>query len=277
MAVKKKANIIKSKQELALREAPEERNIQKQDVLLPMLSKAAMNLVLNKTPEWAIKVRQGRGGNYRYVKHGYVTDQLNKIFGFDWDIVTTLMQNGQMYALEVEEIKTFDKQGKPTGTMQQRHIAVSGYIEARVHNASGKVTGTIKKSGFGSQIWLPGQELGDAIKGAESDLIKVCAQRIGIALDLYWDEDSEQQSFAEKQKASAQEAQIMSVLSQVPTTAVILISRSMTEYNAGVSDIEEVAKVTIGEIMTWDAGQIGELWKSIKAAYEVIDGEVKEG
>ena len=41
---------------------------------------------MQRTPRHEIKMRAGRGGmQFAYVEHGYVTERLNLVFGFNWD------------------------------------------------------------------------------------------------------------------------------------------------------------------------------------------------
>src|SRR2546423_14789116 len=58
----------------------------KQRLLMQTLSEAQVDFLLQRTPKREIKMRQGRGGlQFAYVEHGYVTERLNLVFGFNWD------------------------------------------------------------------------------------------------------------------------------------------------------------------------------------------------
>lgn len=286
MATKKTANVRKpaapSKAIVPLsdREAPAERDVSVEKFVEPVLNQAQMNLVLNRTPEHAIKVRQGRGGNYRYVPHGYVTDTLNKLFGFDWDFVQVPGANGEMFNLREEDVPIYGKPDPKTklpvviGSDHMRHVTVFGYIEARTH---GKREHILRKSGAGSQLWLPGAELGDAIKGAISDCLKVCAQRFGIALDLYYSEDDAIAKLQAKNAARERNEQVEKLLHQPPNTFVVLLSRAKSEFDVDLPEIEEVAEAKAAQLMNMTAGEVAALWKKIQDAHpQTIEGEVKE-
>lgn len=261
------------------REAPAERSLVRTEFIAPVLNDAQMRLISNQTPEWAIRTRVGRGGSYRYVPHGYVTDQLNKIFGFDWDFIQVPGANGEMFNLNEEDVPVYGRADSKThkaeviSTDRQRHVTVFGYIEARVHTKDGDRI--LKKSGVGSQLWLPGAELGDAVKGALSDCLKVCAQRFGVALDLYYSEENAI-SAAEKKRAESAEAakaQVDALLSQPPATLPVLIARASAERGLTKDDLERIAGVTLLDMMRWDSGQIQALWKKLPG--QIIDGEAE--
>lgn len=245
--------------ELSSREAPEERDQTVKDFLMPLFNDAQMRLLVNKTPAYAIMKREGAGGRMlSYVKHGYVTDQLNKAFGFDWDLVLDVMANGQMYALQIEEIKRIDgKTNKPLPSLEVRHIAVCGHLVIRVHDSKGNVKGTITKSGFGSQVWLPKQEFGDALKAATSDLLKVCASKVGIALDLYWDDMAQVEKHEEEQERVRQqqeqqaiiEASLEDIESDYPSNGVAMISRASAELQMSGEKVSEVLGKPIAEVI----------------------------
>lgn len=257
--------------DIVLREAPVQRAINNSDIVQPVMNDAQLSIMLNKTPAWAVKTRQGGGGKmYTYVPHGYVTDTLNKAFGFDWDLIIDPMADGKMYALEIEEV--VNAQTKSVMKVN-RHIAVTGRLIVRIHDPiTGEVKATITKSGFGSQLWLPTMELGDSLKAARSDLLKTCAFQLGIALDLYWNERAEINSFEGEQRISEDRKKAEELLKNwekrgVPTNFGSLLSKAKTDYNFDGSKIEEILKVELDEIMDYDPPEIVKAWDSI-IAYE---------
>lgn len=263
--------------EIVSREAPLQRseNFNKGMVIQPVLNDAQLSIMLNKTPSWAVKQRQGGGGKvYTYVPHGYVTDTLNKAFGFDWDLILDPMFDGRMYAMEIEEIS--DRSGKVTKT--NRHMAICGHLTVRVHDPhTHAITATITKSGFGSQMWLPSMELGDALKGARSDLLKTCAYQLGIALDLYWNERAEINDFETAQREAVQlvedEKKLGDLIkSGIPTNFATLLSKSNSEYGFSGDDIEKILDATLDEIMDYVPQEFASSWNSIISA-----GSKKEG
>ncbi len=248
------------------REAPKQRVIKIEDVLLPAFNKAQMNILLTRTPEWAIKSRIGGGGKtYRYVPHGYVTDQLNKAFGFDWDLMLTPMENGKMYSFIEEEI--INSSNKSVARVE-RHISVTGYLEVRIHGNKkdpSLVTGVIRKSGFGSQKWLPAMEFGDALKGARSDLVKTCAFQLGIGLDLYWNERAEYENWqTQLRTALSEKVKVENQLtSGTPNNSVLLLSMAFKEYGLDSDKVAEILEMPFDEILTMEENQVKKAWAKL--------------
>ncbi len=255
--------------ELSSREAPEERKQTVNDFLMPLFNDAQMRLLVNKTPEYAKMKRVGGNGMIlTYVKHGYVTDQLNKAFGFDWDLVLEPIDKGQMYALQIEEIQRIDgKTNKPLPSKIVRHVAVCGHLVVRVHDKNGNVKGEIRKSGFGSQLWLPTMEFGDALKAAKSDLLKVCAAQVGVALDLYWNDMDEVSKYESEQERKRQEAEEQAI-----------IEASFTDDNY-VPDTGIKAIIQANKSFGFDGNKLAEITgkkdvKEFTASYKVEDWEL---
>lgn len=259
--------------ELSSREAPEERKQAIQDFLMPLVNEAQMRLLVNETPAYAIQKREGPHGQMlSYVKHGYVTDQLNKAFGFDWDLVLEPMANGQMYALEIEEIPRIDgKTNKPLPPKIVRHVAVCGYLVVRIHDNKGNVKGTIRKSGFGSQLWLPSIEFGDALKAAKSDLLKVCAAQVGVALDLYWndmDEVAKYEAEIERKQKDAEQQEIINASledleSDYPSNGISLLSRASAELGLNGEKVAEILGKSISDVINT---YTNEYWDTLKGS-----------
>ncbi len=246
------------------REAPDQSMVKAKDIILPSLNKEQLSIILNKTPDWAVKVRQGKGGRaFKYVTHGYVTQTLNKAFGFDWDLIVDPMADGKMYALELEPIVD----AKGVILRHDRHIAVTGRLVVRIHDGKGKLITTIVKSGFGSQMWLPTMEFGDALKAARSDLVKTCAFQLGIALDLYWNERAEIDTHVKKQaaKSEAQRAASEMVAAAVDTP-IALLTRSMADFKFDGAKVAEILGTTFDLMMAMNEDAIAEAWKKVQDA-----------
>ncbi|GAG33716.1 unnamed protein product, partial [marine sediment metagenome] len=148
------------------REAPNERALQKADVISPVLNEAQLNILLAQTPSYAIKKRPGRGGKaFRYVKYGYVVDQLNKAFGWDWDFKILPIDGDKRYLLTESEERFYNKTSQKAETKTIRNIAVYGEITVRVraNKPPFPIMATITKPGFGSQNWESTIEFGDAL------------------------------------------------------------------------------------------------------------------
>jgi len=242
------------------REAPMQRIMDVKDILQSALNAAQLRMLTGQTPKWAIKTRQGRGGKaFKYVPHGYVTDTLNKAFGYDWDLVFDQIEDGKLYSfVEERDVK---------GVVIMRHISVAGHLTVRVHTAKGDRE--ITKSGFGSQQWLPTMEFGDALKAARSDLIKTCAFQLGIALDLYWNERAELDEFVVKETAKNESARIAEQLTTgIPSTPIMLLSRAMSDLQFDGMKVAELCDTTIDLLMDADEKMIAKYWKVIKDAKE---------
>lgn len=242
------------------REAPVQRVMNVKDIVQPTFNPAQLRIVTNETPKWAIKTRQGRGGKtFKYVPHGYVTDTLNKAFGFDWDLYIDPIEGKKMFSLEIEEIK--GKDGKIEKV--DRHVVVAGRLVVRVHGKNGDRT--ITKSGFGSQLWLPTMELGDALKAARSDLIKTCAFQLGIALDLYWNERAELDDFVKIEVRKSEAQALSEKMKADPETPVLLLSRSATEFDYDGMKVAEICGTTIDLLMAAKPQQVKKYWGIIKS------------
>jgi recombination DNA repair RAD52 pathway protein len=56
-------------------------------VMAEQFTDAQISFLLQRTPRREIRYREGPGGKrLAYVEHAYVTEKLNQIFGFNWDL-----------------------------------------------------------------------------------------------------------------------------------------------------------------------------------------------
>lgn len=282
-----KKKVVRKKKEKVLvgepmdeerREAPLARRVSMSEIIGPVMNDAQVRIVTGKTPEYAIRKRVGPSGRtLSYVSHGYVTDQLNKAFGFDWDIILKPMStSGQLFALEVERIP-ITKGGKPTGEIKEtRHVAVCGDLIVRIHDGI-EVVATITKSGFGSQIWLPTMELGDALKAARSDLLKTCAAPLGIALDLYWNDQAEihqyEKRVEQEQQRREEEKRVAAALNGAPQNPVALIAKAFGELSMTQEDIFNIGSIDETDLFTMSSEEVGKLWNKLVAAGKVSHDE----
>ena len=224
-----------------------------------------VSLLSARTPEYAIRKRPGGGGKaLSYVPHGYVTATLNKAFGFDWDYVLKPVFNGSL----VQQTDVyFPLPANATPQMKakavyrdtqfcnvQHNLTVYGELTVRVRDGKGNIVATITKGGPGSAIWHEENEYGDAVKSAKSDGLKVAAHELGIALDLYFDEDAAIDEYEKKQD----DAQAAIEAASMPSTGLELLARAMSEYqlNAealcqkiGLADVVTLMAVTDPEVI----------------------------
>lgn len=160
------------------------------DVVQSVINEAQFAILQGRTPKKYIKKRPGKGGKtFSYVPHGYVTAVLNKAFGFDWDWEIIPVE-GQKLFLYME--------GGHSGSKQKASILVHGKLTVRIHDKKGKTIATITKTSTGEKEEITSMSWGSLVKSAESDAFKKAASRLGIALDLYWQDADEDYIPAEK-------------------------------------------------------------------------------
>jgi len=136
-----------------------------------LFNDAQRNLVLNETPRYKIKRRQGKGGVYfDYVDVGYVIEQLNLLTGWRWNFQCKTSMTPE-YLRACIEVKQFIVDGSIT-------IRDKEGIEW-IHEDTGRQDIKVKRDDGG---YL---DLGNDYKGAKSDCLKRCARQFGIALDVY--------------------------------------------------------------------------------------------
>jgi hypothetical protein len=154
----------------------------KHELLLQTLNEAQVDFLLQRTPRREIKMRQGRGGKqFAYVEHGYVTERLNFVFGFNWDFIIC------------------DKQ------ILEDEVIVEARLTVRTPGGQTIVKtqfggSEIKRHASGPHSGKP-LSIADDYKAAASDALKKCASLLGIGLDLYGrDQGEEEQALPIPQK-----------------------------------------------------------------------------
>lgn len=175
----------------------EERALTFVELIQAVMSQAQFDILCGKTPPYAIQVRRGKGGGYRYISHGYVRSVLNRAFGFDYDFELLPVFNGMPYVVnDTQATKTISA---------GRDVTVMGKLTVRIRDRDNikHVIATIVKQEAGGQPWLDGQDFNDAIKGASSDAFKRCALNLGVGLDLYYDEEQRMETYEQQQQMLA--------------------------------------------------------------------------
>lgn len=146
-----------------------------------ILNKEQIQMIVGSTPKNQIYERPAKGGGkWSYVKGSYVKKMLNMVFGWDWDF-------------EVVEYK-FD--------LQIKQAFVLGKLTVRLGD---KEKMTLTKMQFGrvdikfKTVWdkelgkkVPTDEpldIGNDLKAATTDALKKCASELGIASDIYADNE----------------------------------------------------------------------------------------
>jgi hypothetical protein len=141
-------------------------NDEKHKLFVQTFTEAQVDFLLQRTPKHEIKERQGRGGmRFSYVEHGYVTERLNLVFGFNWDF------------------EVVDKQ------MLEDEVIVEAKLTVRTPGGQTIVKtqfggAEIKRHASGARSGRP-LSIADDYKAAASDALKKCASLLGIGLDLY--------------------------------------------------------------------------------------------
>ena len=140
-------------------------------LLLQSFSAAQVDFLLQRTPAHEIKKRSERGKTFSYVEHGYVTERLNLVFGFNWDfsVKDKIITDDEVIVEAVLTVRT------PGGQVIQKTQFGGATVQRYRDGAnSGKVI-----------------SLADNLKSAGSDALKKCASLLGIGLDLYRDDPPE--------------------------------------------------------------------------------------
>lgn len=239
------------------REAPLQRQITNKDLaVMKVMAQKQIDILTSKTPDYAIKTRVGGGGRQlRYVSHGYVTDQLNKAFGFDWDYRLLPVFDGSI----VKHVTVKTGENKKGEDILTHYISVYGELTVRIHNPSkpAEILATITKPGPGSSIWFPSNEWGDALKSAKSDGLKVAAHELGIALDLYWDDEAEFSKHEEKNKSDNDE--IIDVITEVnghPADGIKMLAMAKSQFGYDFPKIKDILgndyKLNDYKVEDWD-------------------------
>lgn len=144
--------------------APE--SADKHMLLMQTLSEAQVDFLMQRTPKREIKVRQGRGGlQFSYVEHGYVTERLNLVFGFNWDF-------------EIVDKQILDDEVIVEARLTVRTPGGQTIVKTQFGGAD------IKRHASGPRNGRP-LSIADDYKAAASDSLKKCASLLGIGLDLY--------------------------------------------------------------------------------------------
>jgi hypothetical protein len=138
----------------------------KHELFVQTLTNAQVDFLLQRTPKNEVKYRQGRGGlQFAYVEHGYVTERLNLVFGFNWDF-------------EVVDKQILEDEVIVEARLTVRTPGGQTIVKTQFGGAD------IKRHASGAKNGRP-LSIADDYKAAASDALKKCASLLGIGLDLY--------------------------------------------------------------------------------------------
>jgi len=156
----------KIKKKVSKRKAPMEITI----VKAPLTVKQLLSIG-EVTPAGQIYERKGKGGKmFNYVRGSYIKDRLNKIFGWMWDF--EVVQHG----VEKNLIWVL---GKLTVKDMKNHTITKmqfGRSEVKYYKDTSK--GTV--------------DFGNDLKAATTDALKKCASELGIARDVYSQQETKE-------------------------------------------------------------------------------------
>ena len=123
------------------------------------------------TPPDQIYERKGKGSKmFKYVRGSYIKDRLNKIFGWMWDfeVVQHGVEKNLIWVLGKLTVK--DMKGHTITKMQFGRSEVKYYRD--------KTKGTV--------------DFGNDLKAATTDALKKCASELGIARDIYSQQETKE-------------------------------------------------------------------------------------
>lgn len=181
------------------------------------------------TPPQFIKTKPGRGGRQvKFIEGGYVTNQLNRIFGpLNWSFKIT--DRGESKRM--------------TESNAEGEVWVYGEITIHDHKQGYSVT----KGQTGQHPIHKSVPIGDAYKAAGTDALKKCASLFGIGLDVYWGQMDTGSGETKTPKVGAPPAQ------QKPAKAFDIAKTFIQQNNDkavlanAIQRVEEHDKLTVAE------------------------------
>lgn len=161
-------------------------------LFMQTLNEAQVDFLLQRTPRHEIKYRQGRGGlQFAYVEHGYVTERLNMVFGFNWDF-------------EVVDKQILEDEVIVEAKLTVRTPGGQTIVKTQFGGAD------LKRHASGNKNGRP-LSIADDFKAAASDALKKCASLLGVGLDLYGRDRPEEPEQVEAQKPEPPSSKIIDV------------------------------------------------------------------
>lgn len=123
------------------------------------------------TPPDQIYERKGKGGKmFKYVRGSYIKDRLNKIFGWMWDFEVAEHGTEKNLIWVLGKLTVKDMKGHTITKMQFGRADVKYYRD--------KSRGTV--------------DFGNDLKAATTDALKKCASELGIARDVYSQQETKE-------------------------------------------------------------------------------------
>ena len=203
------------------------------EVFASVMNEAQFAILCGRTPKKYIKTRPGKGKRtFSYVPHGYVVGVLNKAFGFNWDWEILPQGDGNYYKYLPPLMGPDSRNPGQEVQWQPGSYLVNGKLTVRVVNPNNpeQVLATIVKTATGEKEHMRGMTHGGHIKSAASDALKKAASRMGVALDLYWqDADEDYMPATEPPKTQAEFIVRLPELGLTVTQALSHLGKSLPE------------------------------------------------
>lgn len=171
--------------------------------LIPEQGLRLMDAMNGEIDEWAIQQRPGpKGKILNYLAHGYVRDQLNKVFGPFWSERAIDISPGRKYDVIEYTKQVLNERTKVLETVDVREIIVMTELTVRIYNLDGRLISEEVHSGSGGKVWEKNISFADALQSAQSEALKRAAFSLGrkFGLQLYYDDNERRAEWQEKFK-----------------------------------------------------------------------------
>lgn len=164
------------------------------EIIARIMTDDQFRILCGRTPKSVVRTRPGKGKKtFKYAPHGYFVAVLNRACGFNWDWEILPQANGQMF-LELPPTMGPDRYNEGEECQwRPGSIIVHGRLTVRFSDPENPTTVlvTATKTATGEKEIIRGMTWGGLIKSAGSDAFKKACTRMGIALDLYWQDADE--------------------------------------------------------------------------------------
>lgn len=150
---------------------------------------------------WAIQSRPGPGGRVlNYIPHGYVRDQLNKVFGPFWSEIPLDVLPGQKYDIVEYEVEREDQRTHVKTSKRVKEVITMIELRIRIYAADGGLISEETHAGSGGKIWENNISFADVLQSSQSEALKRAAFPLGrkFGLQLYYDDAERRAEWQEK-------------------------------------------------------------------------------